>query len=500
MTVQNQNFDIVVVGAGPAGSVCAAQLQKYGHRVCVIDSQKFPREHIGESLSPGIWHHMQTLGLTEALQASKKFICQSIEIHWPGSKIQRRELAGKPGIIIKRSDFDYLLLNHAVAAGVQLKLEHRLLSQAKLTDYCWSLTVLHQSQTQQINCKWLIDASGRARACRGTVQKNTRKTLCLVSYLPFNENAVPFIKAFSHGWLWGMPLPDKRFNLMLFVDASYYQKHIATQQKNYFSRVVNDLLLDLAKTQPALKQLICNLQAIKKISVVDATSYYSTQAISDQLIMIGESALALDPLSSSGVEKALQTSISAAIVVNTLLKKPHNTQLAKDYYQQLITQSARQHQQWADDFYAQGAPYFQTGFWQRDANNRVKVKQLPKKSDNIDNIDKNRLEPERITANSLLNKSTKIRYIQTAALTGQFIEAVDAIQHPNFTQAFSFIADFAIASFLKKLPDQAFAAAQLYAQLSIHTVPDKAKYILNWLIQNELLVTVNETHAPKYQG
>lgn len=74
-----QNYDAIVIGCGPAGSAAAAVLGAKGRLVVVLEKEKFPRYHIGESLIPYTYFPLQRMGLIEKMKAShftKKFSVQ----------------------------------------------------------------------------------------------------------------------------------------------------------------------------------------------------------------------------------------------------------------------------------------------------------------------------------------------------------------------------------------------------------------------------------------
>src|SRR3990170_189696 len=64
------HFDVVVIGGGPGGSATAGLLAARGHRVLLLEREKFPRYHIGESLITGVLPVLEDLGLRERLDGA----------------------------------------------------------------------------------------------------------------------------------------------------------------------------------------------------------------------------------------------------------------------------------------------------------------------------------------------------------------------------------------------------------------------------------------------
>ena len=66
----SENYDAIIIGAGPAGSSAGALLAEYGHRVLILEREKFPRYHIGESLIPFTFQPLQRLGMIPKMKGS----------------------------------------------------------------------------------------------------------------------------------------------------------------------------------------------------------------------------------------------------------------------------------------------------------------------------------------------------------------------------------------------------------------------------------------------
>src|SRR5712691_10346407 len=84
--IPKDNFEVIIIGAGPAGSTVASLLQEHGHRVLVLEREKFPRYHIGESLLPFTFYPLQRLGLVDRMRQSAFVKKYSVQFVSPSGK------------------------------------------------------------------------------------------------------------------------------------------------------------------------------------------------------------------------------------------------------------------------------------------------------------------------------------------------------------------------------------------------------------------------------
>src|SRR5258707_13480402 len=119
--ISNDNFEVIITGAGPAGSSAASLLQEPGHRVLVLEREKFPRYHIGESLLPFTFYPLKRLGLIDKMRQSAFVKKYSVQFVSPSGKASQpfyffnrydRETVAQTWQVL-RSEFDVMLLDNA---------------------------------------------------------------------------------------------------------------------------------------------------------------------------------------------------------------------------------------------------------------------------------------------------------------------------------------------------------------------------------------------------
>src|SRR3984885_9743025 len=123
----DNSFDAIIIGAGPAGSSSAAILAAYGHRVLILEREKFPRYHIGESLLPFTFQPLQRLGLIDKMRASAFVKKYSVQFVSPSGRASQPfyfsdRYAPEVGQTwqVLRSEFDMMLVNNAREKGAEL--------------------------------------------------------------------------------------------------------------------------------------------------------------------------------------------------------------------------------------------------------------------------------------------------------------------------------------------------------------------------------------------
>jgi flavin-dependent dehydrogenase len=138
--------EVVVIGAGPSGSIAAALLQKMGHQVVVLEKDRFPRFSIGESLLPQCMEFIELAGMTEVVCA-EKFQLKNGAAFACGDKHGSFDFTAKytpgPGTTFQvlRSRFDQVLADKAVKQGVDIRFGEKITAVSFDSDGSSQLTI-----------------------------------------------------------------------------------------------------------------------------------------------------------------------------------------------------------------------------------------------------------------------------------------------------------------------------------------------------------------------
>jgi hypothetical protein len=111
--------DVAVVGAGPAGCVFATRMAQLGFDVCLVERMRFPRPHLGESLSPGVMPLLASMGSAAVVEAAGFPRVSAVSTNWDGAEAVRHDPRAE-GMLVDRGVFDAALLARAEAVGVRV--------------------------------------------------------------------------------------------------------------------------------------------------------------------------------------------------------------------------------------------------------------------------------------------------------------------------------------------------------------------------------------------
>jgi flavin-dependent dehydrogenase len=458
--------DVCVVGGGPAGSTLAAQLAALGHSVVLVERAEFPRRHLGESLTPGVRSLLQASGAGDVANEAGASAVESVLVNWDGELRERTDPEAK-GMLVDRGRFDALLLKHARAAGVQV-LQPAIFRDCLRFAEGWRITVERGGETIPVSARFLADASGRAFATRGRKRRTGARTTAFYAYWQGSDLPKrPRIEAGSDAWYWGVPIPGGTYNTLVFVDPRTY----APEQLQEL--VARSGLLEGCRD-------IC---LVSPIQAADATPYIDEESVTHHSIKVGDAALSIDPLSSSGVQKAIQAALSGAVVVNTLIRKPESSEAAMQFYRSSLADASERHSNWAGEYYSAAAASRNAEFWRQRASRSFPAEAAPSftASDFAD-------EP--------LALSPDLTFVELPCIEGGFVTLKSALHHPSLDRPVTFVGGCEMPPLVQRVRKgmKPMEIALLWSdRVSIKT----GLALTGWLLGKGLLIRAREEKAQK---
>ena len=160
-------YDVLVIGGGPAGSCAAARTRQHGLRTLVVEKCAFPRFHIGESLLPAGNRVLREIGVWPKVEAAGFIPKYGAEFHRSDASGVKKIVFSEsfiPGLDstfqVERARFDGVLLDHARELGAEVRMQ-TIVTALQVTDGVHRATLTGPGGESTIAVPWVIDATGR---------------------------------------------------------------------------------------------------------------------------------------------------------------------------------------------------------------------------------------------------------------------------------------------------------------------------------------------------
>ncbi|HLE61435.1 MAG TPA: NAD(P)/FAD-dependent oxidoreductase [Thermoanaerobaculaceae bacterium] len=318
---RDRSVDVLILGGGPAGSISGAMLAAAGIETVIVEGERFPRFHVGESLLPHTLPLFDRLGVHDAVRSlphTRRKDGASFVTH-DGSRhvICWFDEALPPAVPhayqVRRDELDKALLDHARAQGAEV------LEGWHATTPKWDgrrlvgLVVRDPEGTEYLlRSRVFLDASGQTSFLASRMgwrfpYQRHRKVAAVSHFrgvrLPEGREAGNITVALTGGgWFWLIPFADDTVSVGVVLDVERWRAHNGPE----------GLFAAAVEATPEVERRLAGAEREIPFSAIQNFSYRVMQIGGDGFCMIGDAAGFLDPIFSTGVFIATTTGASAA--------------------------------------------------------------------------------------------------------------------------------------------------------------------------------------------
>jgi flavin-dependent dehydrogenase len=359
--MSGEMYDVAIIGGGPAGSVSAALLARANRRVVVLERDRFPRFHIGESLLPFSMQAFTRLGLHEKFARAgfmEKFggemhgACggDGVKFYFEDGFRSQTDRSYQ----VTRADFDKLLLDHARESGAEVH-EETSVEKIEFSEEAVTIGISQREHVgfSELRARYVIDASGRNSilGAKFKLKKNYEHLQKVSVFAHYDGMSRPegrdgtltrMVRAIDR-WFWVIPLTATRTSVGVVLDGAVLKKSAVSPE---------DFLQQAIEEQPLLMQYMRDAERVTPVRTAADFSYRSTRLTGDRWMLAGDAAGFIDPVFSSGVFLAVLAGEKAADILDEVVDHPARRKKLFASYERVINSAMDVYLRFVDAWYS----------------------------------------------------------------------------------------------------------------------------------------------------
>ncbi|MDR3690606.1 MAG: NAD(P)/FAD-dependent oxidoreductase [Fimbriimonas sp.] len=378
-------YDVLIIGGGPAGSSVGALLRRYNPslKVLIIERERFPRDHVGESQLPAICSVLNEMGAWDKVEAAGFPIKVGSTYRWgrtddlwqvnflqediedrprPG---QYRGQRARTAFQVDRSIYDKILLEHAQSMGCEVIQNAKVTEILRDGDCITGVKTAPSDPTdvqagesvpELLTARYYVDASGGSGILRRAMDvqiesPSTLRNIALYDYWQDAEWAETIgkhgtraqIMSIGWGWLWFIQITQTRTSIGLVTPAEYYKS---------CGKKPEDLYMEAVSIEPRISKLVQSARCEHKFHATKDWNYLTDRLAGDNWFLVGDACGFADPILTAGMTLAQVSARKVAYTIIELDRKEVDEAWLKTEYTRTHRSNIYQHIRFAEYWYS----------------------------------------------------------------------------------------------------------------------------------------------------